>query len=101
MRFAAQWSEHVLYALLLTQPILGLLESNAYGDRVNRFFVGQLPALIGQDRPLAKQLLKGHETAGLLLLGLIVLHAPAALCHHFWRRDGTLEAMLPARMRRP
>ncbi len=44
---------------------------------------------------------KVHETAGLLLLGLIVLHAPAALYHHFWRRDGTLEAMLPARMRRP
>ncbi len=100
MRFAAQWSEHVLYALLLTQPILGLLESNAYGDRVNLFFVVQLPALIGQDRPLAKQLLQVHETVGLLLLGLIALHASAALYHHFWRRDGTLEAMLPAGMRR-
>jgi len=100
MRLAAQWSEHALYALLLTQPILGLLQTNAYGDRVNLLFLGQLPALIGQDRPLAKQLLAVHVTVGLLLLGLIALHASAALYHHFWRRDDTLDAMLPQGMRR-
>ena len=37
MRFAAQWSEYALYALLMTQPILGLLQTNAHGDRVNLF----------------------------------------------------------------
>ncbi len=99
MRLAAQWSEHALYALLLTQPILGLLWTNAYGDRVDLFFLGRLPALIGPDRPLAKQLGEAHTTVGLLLLGLIALHASAALYHHFWRRDGTLAAMLPAGMR--
>jgi cytochrome b561 len=100
MRFAAQWSEYALYALLLIQPILGFLQTNAHGDRVNLFFLVQLPALIGQDRPLAKLLLEVHETVGFLLLGLIALHASAALYHHFWRRDGTLEAMLPKQMRR-
>jgi cytochrome b561 len=100
MRFAAQWSEYALYALLLTQPILGLLHTNARGDRVNLFFLGQLPAIIGQNRPLAKQLLEVHETVGLLLLGLIALHASAVLYHHFWRRDDTLDAMLPQGMRR-
>jgi cytochrome b561 len=100
MRFAAQWSEYALYALLLTQPILGLLQTYAHGDRVNLFFLGELPALIGKDRPLAKQLLEVHQTVGLLLLGLIALHASAALYHHFWRRDDTLEAMLPRGMRR-
>ena len=68
--------------------------------RVNLFFLGQLPALIGWDRPLAKQLLEVHETVGLLLLGPIVLHASAALHVHFWRRDDTREAMLPQGMRR-
>jgi cytochrome b561 len=100
MRFAAHWSEYALYALLLTQPILGLLQTNAHGDRVNLFFLGQLPALIGRDRPLAKQLLEVHETVGLLLLGLIAFHALAALYHHFWRRDDTLAAMLPQGRRR-
>ena len=100
MRFAAHWSEYALYTLLLTQPILGLLHTNAHSERANLFFLGQLPALIGRDLPLAKQLLAVHETVGLLLLGLIALHALAALYHHFWRRDNTLEAMLPQAMMR-
>jgi len=100
MRFAAHWSEYALYALLLTQPVLGLLQTNARGERVNLFFLGELPALIGQDRPLARQLLEVHETVGLVLLGLIALHAAAALYHQLWRRDDTLKAMLPQTMRR-
>ena len=98
MRLAAQLSEYALYALLLIQPILGLLWTNARGDRVNLFFLGHLPALIGKDRPLARQLHEMHETGGLLLLALIALHAAAALYHHFWRRDDTLAAMLPRAM---
>jgi cytochrome b561 len=100
MRFAAQSSEYALYAVVLIQPILGLLQTNARGDRVDLFFLGQLPPLIGMDRALAKQLLEVHVTVGLLLLGLIALHTAAALYHHFWRRDDTLEAMLPQGMRR-
>ena len=94
MRFAAHGSELALYALLLTQPILGLLHSNAHGDTVALFFRGELPALIGRNLPLAKQLLAVHQAVGLCLLGLIALHALAALYHHFWRRDDTLAAML-------
>jgi cytochrome b561 len=100
MRLTAQWSEYALYALMLIQPILGLLQTNAQGGRVNLFLLSELPVLIGMDRPLARQLLVVHQTAGLLLLGLITLHASAALYHHFWRRDDTLEAMLPRGMRR-
>src|SRR5690349_5775572 len=48
MRFAAHWSEYALYALLLGQPILGLLLTNVHGDRVNLFFLGLLPALVGR-----------------------------------------------------
>ena len=96
MRLAAKGSEYALYALLLAQPILGLLQTNARGDRVDLFFLGQLPALIGQDRPLAWQLLVVHKTVGFSLLGLIALHILAALFHHFWRRDDTLAAMLPS-----
>src|SRR5215472_1857851 len=47
MRFAAHWSEYALYALLLSQPILGLLHTNAHGDRLNLFFLGDLPAVVG------------------------------------------------------
>jgi cytochrome b561 len=100
MRLAAQGSEWALYVLLLIQPILGVLYTNAHGDRVNLFYLGRLPALIGRDRALERQLGEVHETVGLVLLGLIGLHAAAALYHHFWRRDETLRAMLPSLARR-
>jgi cytochrome b561 len=96
MKVAAMTSEYAFYALLLAQPLLGLLQTNAHGDGVNLFLIGQLPALIEKNRPLAQQLLIAHRTVGFFLLGLIVLHASAALFHHFWRRDDTLTAMLPA-----
>lgn len=96
MRVAAMASEYALYALLLAQPILGLLQTNALGDHVNLFFIGQLPAMIDKNRPLAQQLLTVHKAVGFSLLGLIALHVSAALFHHFWRRDDTLTAMLPA-----
>lgn len=100
MRVAAHASEYALYGLLLTQPVLGLLWTSAYGERANLFFIAELPALIAKDRPLARQLGQAHEIIGLVLLGLIAVHAAAALYHHFWRGDGTLWAMLPQRMRR-
>lgn len=95
-RVAAMASEYVLYALVLVQPILGILQTNAHGDHVNLFFIGQLPALIEKNRPLGQQLLTVHKAVGFSLLGLIALHVSAALLHHFWRRDDTLTAMLPA-----
>lgn len=100
MRFAAHWSEYAFYTLLLIQPVLGLLWTNAYGEQVNVFFLDRLPALIGPDRPLARQLGEAHRVVGFILLGLIALHSSAALYHHFWRRDDTLSAMLPRRLRR-
>ena len=96
MRVAATASEYALYALLLAQPVLGILQTNAHGDHVNLFFIGQLPALIEKNRPLALQLLTAHKVVGFSLLALIALHVSAALFHHFWRRDDTLTAMLPA-----
>ena len=96
MRVAAMASEYVLYALLMTQPILGILQTNAHGDHVNFFLIGQLPALIERNRLLSQQLMTLHKAVGFSLLALIALHVSAALFHHFWRRDDTLTAMLPA-----
>jgi cytochrome b561 len=96
MQVAAMASEYALYALLLAQPLLGLLQTSARGDYVDLFFIGQLPPLIDKNRPLAQQLLSVHKAIGFSLLGLIALHVSAALFHYFWRRNDTLTAMLPA-----
>jgi cytochrome b561 len=95
MCMVARITEYSLYAMLLLQPILGVLQTNAHGDHVTLPYVGRLPALIGKNLPLAGQILAAHKAVGFALLGLIALHASAALFHHFVRRDDILTRMLP------
>jgi cytochrome b561 len=98
-KLAARATEYILYVLLLLQPALGLLNTNARGQRVNFYFLGELPPVIGPDKVLAKQAMAAHELVAYLLMALVVLHAAAALFHHFVRRDNVLDAMLPGRRR--
>jgi cytochrome b561 len=74
----------------LLQPALGLLNTNARGRRVDFYFLGELPPVIGD---------AAHEFVAYLLVALIALHAAAALFHHFIRRGNVLKAMLPGRRR--
>jgi cytochrome b561 len=96
---AARANEALLYLLLLAQPLLGLLQTNARGQQVDLFFLFRLPAVIGPDRLLARQLHDLHALTADALLIAVGMHAAAALYHHFIRRDEVLAAMLPARLR--
>jgi cytochrome b561 len=98
-KLAARVTEYALYVLLLFQPALGLLNTNARGRRVDFWFLGELPPVIGPDKVLAKQAMAAHELVAYLLVALVALHAAAALFHHFVRRDNVLKAMLPGRRR--
>lgn len=85
-----------LYALMIGMPLTGWLMLSASG-KVIPFFGLELPALIGENKDLAKQIKEVHEfvgTAGYFLLGL---HVVAALYHHYVKRDNTLLRMLPER----
>ena len=96
-KMAARTTEYVLYVLLLLQPALGLLNINARGRRVDFYFLGELPPVVGPDKALAKQAMAAHELVAYLILAVVALHAAAALFHHFVRRDNVLNAMLPGR----
>lgn len=85
-----------LYALMIAMPISGWLLLSASGKPIP-FFGLQLPALIGENKDLAKLLKEVHETAGTTGYFLIGLHAVAALYHHYIKRDNTLLRMLPER----
>lgn len=98
LRAAALLTHAALYALLLAQPLLGWALSNALGQPVRLLGV-PLPALVGADDALADDLTDWHQDAAWLLLALVLLHAGAALWHHFVLRDGVLRAMLPRRRR--
>jgi len=85
-----------LYVLMIAMPISGWLLLSAAGKPIP-FFGLELPALIGENKDLAKQIKELHEffgTAGYFLIGL---HALAALQHHYMVRDNTLTRMLPER----
>ncbi|HXP03505.1 MAG TPA: cytochrome b [Stellaceae bacterium] len=99
-KLAARTIEGLIYLLLLAQPLVGLLYTNAYGLRAKLFFLVEIPALIACDRPLGEQLGNIHSFLGYVLLTLIGLHAAAALFHHFVRRDEVLNTMMPPRLRR-
>jgi cytochrome b561 len=96
---AARATEYLLYLLLLIQPVLGMIHTNARGDRVDFYFLVELPAIFGRNKLLAREALAVHGLVAELLLAIIALHASAALYHHYVRRDGVLRAMLPHRRR--
>jgi cytochrome b561 len=79
--------------------MLGILHTNAQGRKIDFYLLGELPVVIGRDKTLAKQAIAAHDIVSYLLLGVIALHAAAALFHHFGRRDNVLSAMLPGRGR--
>lgn len=84
----------LLYLLMITMPILGWLTLSAAGKSIP-FFGVSLPALIAENKDLAKTIKEVHETIGTIGYYMIGLHAIAALFHHYIKRDNTLIRMLP------
>ncbi len=88
----------LLYLGLLLLPAVGYALACARYGHVD--FAGiALPTFIERDRDLAETLEMVHGWAGWTMLGLIGLHALAALMHHHVFKDDVLRAMLPARRR--
>lgn len=81
-----------LYLLMLAQPLLGVLMVQAHGHDVA--FLGlPIPRMVAEGKDLGHQLGEWHETLGNVFLWLAVVHAVAALWHHWGRRDNTLRRM--------
>ena len=83
-----------LYALMISQPLLGWLVLSAEGKSIP-FFGLSLPPLVAEDEHLAELIEEIHEVVGTSGYFLITLHAVAALLHHYVMRDNTLVRMLP------
>lgn len=95
-RFAATSMHFALYAFLMVMPLLGWATLSAEAKPIMWFGL-QVPALIGPNESLAKQLEDIHGWLGTFGYFLIGAHALAALFHHYFKRDTTLLRMLPAR----
>lgn len=98
VRVVAGFTHVCLYAWLLALPILGWASINAHGKTVDLFGL-PLPSLVGSDDDLGDDLLTWHVNTAWMLLAFGIVHASAALWHHFVMRDALLRAMLPRRRR--
>jgi cytochrome b561 len=95
MQKAVHSLEQLLYGLLLLQPILGLLYTNAQGRQVNLFFLGHLPTIIGPNDKLSELLIQAHGAVANALLLVIAVHALWAILYHLIGGGRTLNRMLP------
>jgi len=100
IRFARH-TEHLLYALLLLQPLSGLTMSLMFGRPFHLFFM-TVPAMPWANLYYASCLETIHLVGAYTLLTVIGGHAGMALLHHYVFRDDVLEKMAPwVKQRRP
>ncbi|HEV7715489.1 MAG TPA: cytochrome b [Steroidobacteraceae bacterium] len=94
-RALAKLTHFALYAILFIQPLSGWMMSSARKFPVSWFNLFQLPDLVAPNRALYDFLHAFHATLAWILVGVAVLHAAAALKHHFVLKDDVLRRMLP------
>jgi len=92
---AARIAHAATYALLFVIPLSGWLYNSASGFPLSWFKLYNLPKLSESDPALKALAHQIHEYGAWTLVALVVLHAAAALKHHYVDRDQTLRAMLP------
>jgi cytochrome b561 len=84
-----------LYAIMFLIPLTGYLFASAEGQHVD--FLGLFTAAspLPTDRTVSVPLEFLHKTGQYAIYGFVGLHVVAALYHHFVKRDGVLQRMLP------
>lgn len=94
-RAAARSVHRAFYALFFAVPLAGWAHSSASGFPVVLFGVLPLPDWVPVDERWAEVLKTTHQVLATALGVLVLLHAAAALKHHFVDRDGLLRRMGP------
>ncbi len=87
-------SERLLYALMLAQPLSGLLMTMLRGKPFALFWWG-IPALLPKDLEMSLRLHDIHEIGAYILLSVVFVHAVRGLFHHYVLDDDLLRATLP------
>jgi cytochrome b561 len=98
-RFAARGSQLVLYALMISMPLVGwaMLSAGAYPI----VLVGSvhLPAILAPDPHLFAVLRRTHTVLAYAFFATFIAHLGGALLHGLIYRDGVFASMAPWRTR--
>ena len=92
---AARAVHGVLYLLIAVLPLSGWLFNSLSGYPLQWFKLLNLPALSGKHPGFAPFMREVHEYLFWTLLLVLVMHAGAALKHHWVDRDDVLRRMWP------
>ena len=94
-RIAAAAGHGLLYLLILAQPLTGWLMSSYGGYPTSFFGWFDFPMLVGENHDTHEVFEEVHEALFFTMVAVAVLHALAALYHHFVMKDHSLRRMLP------
>jgi cytochrome b561 len=97
MNILAKTAHGALYALLLSQIVLGFLFRWAQAEPFSFFGLFDVPTLVTFDKSMKSVFGGLHEQVAWVIIILASLHAVMALVHHYGLRDNTLRRMLPGR----
>jgi cytochrome b561 len=96
-RRTAEVTHKLLYVLFFAAPLTGWLFSSAAGFQTVYLGVLPLPDLLAKDKELSTVLRLAHQWINYTMAAMVLLHAAAALKHHFIDHDDVLRRMLPSR----
>lgn len=85
-----------LYAFMILMPLTGFLMSALSGRAINFFNLFVIPAFT-TNSIWAGFFKEAHGMLAILLALTIIGHSLAALLHHYYFKDNSLEKMLPSR----
>jgi len=87
----------LLYGLLVSQAILGFAFSWSSGKPLEFFDLFSIPPFFTIDPDWRHTVAELHGDVAWAIIGLVALHAAAALMHHYVLRDRVLLRMMPGR----
>lgn len=94
---ASEAAHGLLYLGCRSTPLVGVYLAFLRGDAVTFFSLFTIPSPIAVDRTFARQVIEVHEWLANALVVVALLHAAAAIGHHFVLKDDVLRRMLPGR----
>jgi cytochrome b561 len=94
-RIAARGTHLALYALIVLVPLVGWIATSTCCPPVNLFWTIPLTLPVDGGMEASKPIFLVHKILAVSLAGILLLHASAALHHHYVKKDDTLRKMLP------
>jgi cytochrome b561 len=92
---AAEAGHLALYALMIAMPVSGYMNSAGGGKEVSYFGLFSVPAIVPEDKGLAKAAGLAHYVFAWALGAVLIVHVAAVVWHTRVKRDEVLTRMWP------